>query len=122
MRLIRGRLPEARAALDDVLRLLRNTSENSLPTPQFLAETARMLIELEAWGEVEEVTNLGISQSEECDLLYMNAFAKFKQEKKDDCRDVLELLRERLKEQPDAEIAEATAELAAQVGEAMETD
>jgi hypothetical protein len=52
----------------------------------------------------------------------MNAFAKFKQDKKDDCRDVLELLRERLKEQPDAEIAEATAELAAQVGEAMETD
>ena len=81
-----------------------------------------MLVELEAWTEVEEVTGLGITQSEECDLLYMSAFAKFKQGKKEDCRDSLELLRERLKEQPDAEIAEATGELAAQVGEAMETD
>lgn len=122
LRLIRGRLPEARTALDEVLRLLRTASEGSLPTPQFLAETARMLIELEMWSEVEEATNLGISQSEECDLLYMNAFAKFKQGKKEDCRDTLELLRERLKEQPDAEIEEATGELAAQVGEAMETD
>ena len=122
LRLIRARLPEARAALDEVLRLLRNQGEGNLPTPQFLAETARMLIELEAWSEVEEVTTLGIAQSEECDLLYMNAFAKFKEGKKDDCRDTLELLREKLKDQPNAEIAEAAQELAGQVGEGMEVD
>lgn len=122
LRLVRARFPEARSALDSVLAILRGMEETNWPTPEFLAETARMLVELEAWADVEEVTAMGIKQSEECDLLYLSAFAKFKQGKKEECRDALELLKEKLEEDPNPEIGEAASELQAQLGDPMDTD
>lgn len=68
-----------------------------------------MYVELEAWSEVREVTEIGIHISEQPDLLYLNAFSKFKLG--EDCRDVLEVLREVLETDPSPEIAEAMNEL-----------
>jgi hypothetical protein len=122
LRLVRARLPEARAALDQVLLLLQNLGESNMPTPEFLAETARMFVELEAWPQVVDVTSIGIHISEEPDLLYMHAFAKYKLGSVEECRDAVEVLREKLKEDPDVEIAEALAELETQIESAMDTD
>ena len=96
--------------------------ESNWPSPEFLAETARMLVELEAWSDVEEVTAMGLKQSEETDLLYLSAFAKFKMNRKEECRDTLELLREKLGEDPNPEITEAAGELAGLLGDPMDTD
>ena len=118
LRLIRGRISEAQEALDRELQLLRSMGEATTPSPQFLAETSRLFIELEAWPQVAEVTEIALHISEQSDLLYMNAFALYKQHRPEDAKDILELLQERLKQEPDAEIAEAAAELGREV-EAM---
>lgn len=115
LRLIRGRLSEAQTALERELQLLRSLGEATTPSPQFLAETSRLFIELEAWPQVSEVTEMALHISEQSDLLYMNAFARYKQHQAEDARDVLDLLQERLKLEPDAEIAEAAAELEREV-------
>ena len=115
LRLIRGRLTEAQDALNQVIRILHTLGEATLPTPQFLSETARLLIELEAWSQVAEVTEIALHINEQSDLLYMNAFALYKLQRWEEAKDVLELLQERLKQEPEAEISEAAAELEREV-------
>ena len=81
-----------------------------------------MYVELEAWQEVREVTDIGVHISEQPDLLYLNAFAKFKLGCGEECRDVLEVLKEVLQADPSPEISEAASELESHLDSAMVLD